>query len=62
MSNEELEKIAQTVLSRNEKVVADYTSGKENALMFLVGQTMREVKGKVKADTVRAKLQELLAK
>ncbi len=46
-SNDEnaLKKIAQKVIDTNPKVVADYKSGKENALMSLVGQIMKETKG-----------------
>ena len=42
----ELEKIVDMVLAKNEKSVADYKSGKENALKFLVGQVMAASKGK----------------
>jgi aspartyl-tRNA(Asn)/glutamyl-tRNA(Gln) amidotransferase subunit B len=34
------------VLSDNPKVVADFKGGKQNALGFLVGQVMKETKGK----------------
>ncbi len=44
------------ILSANEKVVADYKSGKQNAVMFLVGQVMREMKGQADANTVREEL------
>ncbi len=60
IADDELEKVLQTVVANNQKVVADYTSGKENAIMFLVGQAMRELKGKVKADEVKEKLVLLL--
>jgi aspartyl-tRNA(Asn)/glutamyl-tRNA(Gln) amidotransferase subunit B len=60
LPTEELEKVLTSVLSVNEKVVADYKSGKENALMFLVGQSMKGLKGKAKADTVKEKLKELI--
>ncbi len=56
----ELESILKKIIDGNEKVVNDYKSGKENAIMFLVGQAMRELKGKVKADEVKEKLQDLL--
>lgn len=41
-----LEKIADEVLSANEKSVTDYKNGKTNALGFLVGQCMKASKGK----------------
>ncbi len=41
-----LEKMAKAVLKREKKSVRDYKSGKTNALAFLVGQIMRQTKGK----------------
>lgn len=51
-----LEEIVQTVLSANEKSVADYKGGKTNALGFLVGQCMKASKGQGNP----AKMKELL--
>ena len=42
----ELSTVIEEVIRKNEKSVEDYLSGKENALMFLVGQVMRSSKGK----------------
>lgn len=42
----EIEAIIKSVLAKNEKSVADYKSGKKNALAFLMGQVMKESKGK----------------
>ncbi|MFA5961730.1 MAG: Asp-tRNA(Asn)/Glu-tRNA(Gln) amidotransferase subunit GatB [Parcubacteria group bacterium] len=42
----ELENIVDAVLAKNEKSVADFKAGKENALKFLVGQVMAVSKGK----------------
>jgi aspartyl-tRNA(Asn)/glutamyl-tRNA(Gln) amidotransferase subunit B len=42
----ELENIIDVVLLKNEKSITDYKSGKENALKFLVGQVMKESRGK----------------
>ena len=42
----EIESIIKAVLAKNEKSVADYKSGKKNALAFLMGQVMKESKGK----------------
>jgi len=42
----ELESVVNTVLGRNEKSVTDYKNGKKNAFTFLVGQIMKETKGK----------------
>lgn len=41
----ELKEIAQKIIDANAKVVADYKGGKEQALMSLVGQIMKETKG-----------------
>ena len=42
---EALKKIVQAVIAANPTVVADYKSGKESLLQFLVGQGMKESKG-----------------
>lgn len=42
----EIEKAVEEVLSKNEKSVSDFRSGKENALKFLIGQVMAATKGK----------------
>ncbi|MEK7181988.1 MAG: Asp-tRNA(Asn)/Glu-tRNA(Gln) amidotransferase subunit GatB [Patescibacteria group bacterium] len=54
----ELEKTVDTVLSANEKSVTDFKAGKENALKFLMGQVMKETKGKANPQMV----QEILKK
>lgn len=61
MPLEELEKIVETVIKTNEKPVIDYRSGKEQALMFLLGTVMREAKGKADASTVKTLLVKMLA-
>lgn len=43
---DEIEKIILDVISNNEKSVNDYKNGKLNALSFLIGQVMKETKGK----------------
>jgi aspartyl-tRNA(Asn)/glutamyl-tRNA(Gln) amidotransferase subunit B len=42
----QLQRLAEEVIRENEKSVQDYKKGKENAIMFLVGQVMRKSKGK----------------
>ena len=42
---DKIEKIVKDVLSKNEKSVNDYRSGKKTALTFLVGQVMRQTNG-----------------
>ncbi|NLO89141.1 MAG: Asp-tRNA(Asn)/Glu-tRNA(Gln) amidotransferase subunit GatB [Clostridia bacterium] len=48
----ELEKIIDKVMEANPKSVEDYRSGKERALKFLVGQVMKETKGKANPQLV----------
>jgi aspartyl-tRNA(Asn)/glutamyl-tRNA(Gln) amidotransferase subunit B len=45
MSDNDLLRVVGTVLEANEKAVADYKKGKEQSLMFLVGQIMRNLHG-----------------
>lgn len=56
----ELKKIVEEVISRNEKSVADFKSGKENALKFLIGQVMAATQGRANPmavnDLIRKKL------
>ena len=48
------------VLAANPQSVADYRGGKDKAFGFLVGQVMRELKGKANPQSVNAALRELL--
>ncbi len=56
----QLEKVVQEVIAANQKSVDDYRSGKTNAIMFLVGQVMKGMKGQAEAGTVRAALEKSL--
>ncbi len=56
----ELAAIIDKVIQANSKSVKDFQSGKEKALMFLVGQVMRETKGKANAAVVQKLLRERL--
>ena len=56
----ELKATIQGILDANQQSVADYRSGKEKALAFLVGQTMRATKGKANPAIVNKILKELL--
>lgn len=55
-----LEEVVKKVIATNEKSVADYKAGKTNALMFLVGQVMKEMKGQADAQTVKDSLAKIL--
>ncbi len=48
----EIEAVIDTVISNNEKSVNDYRNGVEKALKFLVGQVMKESKGKANPQMV----------
>jgi len=57
---EALKTIAQKIIDSNEKIVADYRRGKENALMSLVGQIMKETKGSANPQIAKEILIDLL--
>jgi aspartyl-tRNA(Asn)/glutamyl-tRNA(Gln) amidotransferase subunit B len=53
MSDEsELENLAKKIIKNNPKVVEEYKNGKENAMQFLIGQIMKESKGKANPQIV----------
>lgn len=51
-----IEAFVDEAIAANEKSVADYRNGKENALQFLVGQVMKRSKGKANPEMARAML------
>jgi len=53
-NDDELHGIISKIVAENEKVVLDYRAGKEAALQFLIGQVMRETKGKAEPSQVRS--------
>jgi len=55
-----LKEIAEKIISANPKAVADYKRGKENALMSLVGQIMKETKGSANPQIAKQVLTEIL--
>lgn len=57
----EAEKIIERVLSENAKSVEDFKAGKQNALQFLVGQVMKESKGKANPGKAMAMLKTKMA-
>lgn len=57
-----LKAIAQKIIDVNPKVVVDYKSGKEQAIMSLVGQMMKETKGSANPTLSKQILIELLAR
>lgn len=61
-NQEELKKIVEIVLKNNPKSVEDYRNGKEKAIGFLVGQTMKAMAGKAQPKLVEVLLKEELQK
>ncbi len=55
-----LKEITQKIIDGNAKVVADYKGGKEQALMSLVGQIMKETKGSANPAVAKQVLIDLL--
>jgi aspartyl-tRNA(Asn)/glutamyl-tRNA(Gln) amidotransferase subunit B len=55
-----LRKTIEDVIAANPQSVEDYRNGKEKAIGFLVGQTMKAMKGKADPSMVNAILKELL--
>jgi aspartyl-tRNA(Asn)/glutamyl-tRNA(Gln) amidotransferase subunit B len=56
----QLEAIVEQVIKENPKAVADFKSGKEKAITFLVGQVMRLTKGKANPGLVNKLLKQKL--
>jgi len=56
----ELEKVAREIIVANEKVVADYKAGKQNAMQFLVGQMMAKTHGKANPQIAREIFERLI--
>jgi aspartyl-tRNA(Asn)/glutamyl-tRNA(Gln) amidotransferase subunit B len=51
---DELAEIVRNVVATNEKAVADYRAGKETSIGFLIGQVMKETRGRANAQVVRS--------
>ncbi|MFH1778450.1 MAG: Asp-tRNA(Asn)/Glu-tRNA(Gln) amidotransferase GatCAB subunit B, partial [Candidatus Omnitrophota bacterium] len=50
------------VIAENKKTVEDYLKGKENAIMFLVGQVMKKTKGRANPAVINEILKRKLLK
>ena len=57
----ELEVIIKKIIEANPKPVEDYKKGAENALQFLVGQVMKETRGRAKPEIAQKILKGLLS-
>ncbi len=58
----EIKNIIKEIISKNQKVVEDYKSGKENAFQYLIGQVMTKTKGKASPELTNKILREILTK
>lgn len=56
----ELREVVKDIIDNNTQSVSDYKSGKEKALGYLVGQTMKAMKGKANPSKINEILRELL--
>lgn len=59
-NTEAIKELVQAVINANEKAVAEYKSGNENSLKFLMGQVMKESKGSANPQVATEILKELL--
>jgi aspartyl-tRNA(Asn)/glutamyl-tRNA(Gln) amidotransferase subunit B len=57
---EEIERAVREVIAENEKAAEDYRRGKEASLEFLVGQTMKRLRGRGNPEQIRGILTKLL--
>ena len=56
-----LREVIEKIVADNPQSVADYKGGKEKAMGFLVGQTMKAMKGKANPASVNQILKEILS-
>ena len=57
----EIETLCQKAIQENEKAVAEFKSGKENAIGFLIGQVMQATQGKANPKVVNETMRRLLS-
>lgn len=55
-----LKTTAEKIIKENPAAVADYKKGKGNALQFLIGKAMAELKGRGNPEMLRAVFEKLL--
>lgn len=53
IEGEEIELTIKKILEKNKQAIVDYKNGKEKALHFLIGQCVRESKGKISAEEAK---------
>jgi len=57
-----IEKAVKKILSEHQKAVTDFKAGKKTAIQFLIGQVMRETKGRADPKIVENLLAKILKK
>ncbi|KPJ57259.1 hypothetical protein AMJ49_01490 [Parcubacteria bacterium DG_74_2] len=57
----EIEEVVKEVISKNQKAVLDYKKGKEASVQFLIGQVMKETKGRANPEIVRKIFKKILS-
>ena len=63
ISDEEIiEKAAREAINENPRAASDYKKGKENALQFLIGQTMAKLKGRAGPEALKLAIKNILDK
>jgi len=60
MDGDELKAVIEAVLAENQKAVADYRSGREKAIDFLLGQVLRRIQARGRPDEVKSLIKEAL--
>jgi aspartyl-tRNA(Asn)/glutamyl-tRNA(Gln) amidotransferase subunit B len=60
MGGDELKTVIESVLAENQKAVADYRSGREKAMDFLLGQILRRIQARGRPDEVKTLIKEAL--
>ncbi len=60
-NSSELEKIVDTVMAQHADAVAQYLSGKQGSISFLVGQVMKATQGRANPQAVNELLRKRLA-
>lgn len=58
---DELKKIVEKVLEENEQSIIDYKNGKDRALGYLVGQTMKATRGKANPQMVNKMIRDIIS-
>ena len=57
-----IKEVVDKIIANNPQSVADYKAGKDRALGFLVGQAMKETKGKANPQMLNKMFLEILSK